>query len=158
MCREEGVKKAASTAGSKQHRLCIVYVAMCRVEGMKRAARIAVGEKHSLALQSWCQTPCTPLAVLPQPQADWPPEDMSDAGSLLSPRADAASISSHEAVPEDSSEGTKIGWLNPDRYWQDLELPLPDGDDQAAPSRWAAAPPGLILAKLVLRHTSHRAQ
>ncbi|KAK9837376.1 hypothetical protein WJX84_002537, partial [Apatococcus fuscideae] len=106
-----------------------------RVEGMKRAARIAVGEKHSLALQSWCQTPCTPLAVLPQPQADWPPEDMSDAGSLLSPRADAASISSHEAVPEDSSEGTKIGWLNPDRYWQDLELPLPDGDDQAAPSR-----------------------
>ncbi len=97
---------------------------------MKRASSVAVGEKHSLALQSWCQTPCTPLAVLPQPQSDFMPDSLSEAGSLLSPRADAASVTSQDAAAEEAA-GPRLGWQEPSRYWPELELAVQDPDEQA---------------------------
>lgn len=101
---------------------------------MKRASCLAVGEKHSLALQCWCQTPCMPLAVLPQPQSDAMPDSLSEAGSLLSPRADAASVASHDTSVDESAGGARLGWQEPSRYWQDIELAVADSRDEQAHS------------------------
>ena len=63
------------------------------------------------------------------------PDALSEAGSLLSPRADAASISSQDAAAEEASGGARLGWQEPSRYWQDIELAAMDDDEQAHAGR-----------------------